>query len=125
MREYLVKAFAEDGYVTRKIIAKDEDEACALFVDAVMMKTENYDIEFDDFAWKDLGPAPVFISADPNNDNSDFVSDNLATITVGELIKELSKFDSDAKVYLKNENEVWNIFRGLSLCDIEEAEFYD
>ena len=138
MREYRVRAEiteleydAETGlyigihakyYVTHDVLANYEDEACEIFQD--MVNTENeYDLEFDDFMLEDLGPGDVYIQADfTDNLRCDYETNNVPTITVGELIECLSKFDKDAKVYLRNDNEIWNVFRGIQKYDIEEPD---
>ena len=138
MRKYLVKALVTQythgpitgayhvistNYETETILANGVDEAYNLFVDIMKYKFD-WDTECDDFMVRDLGPADVYINSDPYADNirSDYVPDGLDTMTVGELIDALSKFDKDAKVYLKNEKEIWNVFRGLAEYDIEESE---
>ena len=127
MKIYSVMAFVTpiNKYLVREIVAGDEDEAISLFIDTVCVEMNNSDLEFDDFSWKTTGFVPVFIDSNPYNGESGFVSDDLTTLTVGELIERLSKFDKEAKVYLRNENETWNVFKGLSLDDIEEGEIYN
>lgn len=115
-------------YETEVVLANDEDEACDLFKDMQEWKHDKF-IELDDYMWHDLGPANVYINSNPYDGDtihrSDYGTNDLTTMTVGDLIEVLSKFDKDAKVYLKNEKEIWNVFSGIAPYDIEEAQILD
>ena len=109
-------------YVTHDVLANDFDEACEIFQDMVITENE-YDVEFDDFMWEDLGPGDVFINIDFDDPlKCDYDVDTIPTITIGELITCLSKFDKDAKVYIKNNSEFWNMFRSIQPYEIEEPD---